>query len=90
MGLLQVYWNVDARDWMKATTAARVVRNVVAGLRPGAIVVLHDIHPWTVQAVPAILRAIRLRGLRAVSVPELVALDPPRPGRSCALPRPVP
>jgi peptidoglycan/xylan/chitin deacetylase (PgdA/CDA1 family) len=90
MGLLQVYWNVDARDWVKGVKAARVVRNVVAGLRPGAIVVMHDIHPWTVQAMPAILRAIRLRGLRSVSVPELLALDPPRPGRSCAVPPRVP
>jgi peptidoglycan/xylan/chitin deacetylase (PgdA/CDA1 family) len=84
MGLLQVYWSVDSRDWIKGTTAAKVVRRVVPQLRPGAIVVLHDIHPWTVDAVPAILRAIRLRGLRAVTVPELLALDPPPPGSRCA------
>jgi hypothetical protein len=45
---------------------------------------MHDLHPWTVQALPAILRAIRLRGMRAVSVPELLALDPPAPGQHCA------
>jgi peptidoglycan/xylan/chitin deacetylase (PgdA/CDA1 family) len=83
LGLLQVLWSVDSRDWMPHTTPARVVRNVIAGLRPGAIIVLHDIHPWTVAAVPEILRAIRLRHLRAVSVPELLALDPPRPWTQC-------
>jgi peptidoglycan/xylan/chitin deacetylase (PgdA/CDA1 family) len=56
---------------------------VLAGLRPGAIVLMHDIHPWTVKAMPQILRAIRLRGLRAVSVPELLALDPPAPNSRC-------
>jgi peptidoglycan/xylan/chitin deacetylase (PgdA/CDA1 family) len=45
---------------------------------------MHDIHPWSVRALPQILRAIRLRGLRAVSVPELLALDPPAPDQHCA------
>ena len=82
-GLLQVLWSVDSRDDVPHARVAAVVRNVVAGLRPGAIVELHDIHPWTVQAVPLILRAIALRGLRAVSVPELLALQPPAPGQPC-------
>jgi peptidoglycan-N-acetylglucosamine deacetylase len=89
MGMLEVLWSVDSRDWIKGTTARRVVRNVLGALRPGAIVVLHDIHPWTVRAMPEILRAIRLRGLRAVSVPELLALDPPRPWTQCGSPLPV-
>lgn len=83
LGLLQVLWSVDSRDWAPGANRKRVVRNVVAGLHPGAIVLMHDIHPWTVAAVPEILRAIRLRGLRAVSVPELLALDPPAAGQHC-------
>ncbi|HEY3182352.1 MAG TPA: polysaccharide deacetylase family protein [Gaiellaceae bacterium] len=90
MGMLEILWSVDSRDWVKGTTPRRVVRNVTAALRPGAIVVLHDIHPWTVQAMPGILHALRLRGLRAVSVPELLALDPPRPWTHCGTPAAVP
>ncbi len=82
-GLVQVLWSVDSRDDVPHARVADVVRNVVAGLRPGAIVELHDIHPWTVQAVPLILRAIALRGLRAVSLPELLALQPPTPDQPC-------
>jgi peptidoglycan/xylan/chitin deacetylase (PgdA/CDA1 family) len=59
------------------------VRNVERGLRPGAIVELHDIHPWTLRALPQILAAIRARGLNAVTVPELLALDPPAPHQGC-------
>ena len=40
-------------------------------------------HPWTVAALPRILRAIAARGLLAVSVPELLALDPPAPHQGC-------
>ena len=84
LGLVEVFWSVVSGDDHPKATARSVTRNVVAGLRPGAIVLMHDIHPWTVQALPAILRAIRLRGLRAVSIPELLALDPPAPGQHCA------
>ncbi len=89
LGLLEVFWSVDSRDDVPNAKPARIVRNVLAGLRPGAIVIMHDIHPWTVRAVPRILRAIHRRGLRAVSVPELLALDPPSSGRACPIPPPA-
>lgn len=83
LGLLEVFWNVDARDDVRHARVADIVRNVVRGLRPGAIVDMHDMHPWTVRALPPILAAIRERGLRSVTVPELLALDPPTPGQRC-------
>ncbi len=89
LGLLQVFWSVDSGDDVRNAKPARIVRNVLAGLRPGAIVIMHDIHPWTVRALPRILRAIHRRGLRAVSVPELLALDPPSSGRACPIPPPA-
>jgi hypothetical protein len=33
--------------------------------------------------MPAILKAIEARGLRAVSIPELLVLDPPGPNQHC-------
>jgi peptidoglycan/xylan/chitin deacetylase (PgdA/CDA1 family) len=83
LGMLEVFWSVDSQDSRLGVKEKTVVRNVVAALRPGAIVLLHDIHPWTVAALPQILEAMRLRGLRAVSVPELLALDPPAAGQHC-------
>ena len=81
--LVEVFWSVVSGDDRPKATARSIERNVVAGLRPGAIVLMHDIHPSTVRAMPEILRAIRRRGLRAVSVPELLALDPPSRGQHC-------
>jgi peptidoglycan-N-acetylglucosamine deacetylase len=83
LGLVQVLWDVDARDDVPGARVADIVRTVKRGLRPGAIVLLHDIHPWTLEALPRILAAIRDRGLRAVSVPELLALDPPAKNQQC-------
>jgi peptidoglycan-N-acetylglucosamine deacetylase len=81
--MVQVLWSATSGDDLKHPTAKSVARNVIRELRPGAIVLLHDIHPWTVSAMPAILKAIRLRGMRAVSVPELLVLDPPGPQQHC-------
>ncbi|HET7128816.1 MAG TPA: polysaccharide deacetylase family protein [Gaiellaceae bacterium] len=83
LGLVEVFWNVDARDDVKHAHVGAIVQNVERGLRPGAIILLHDLHPWTVGALPKILQAIRVRGLRAVSVQELLAIDPPAPGQRC-------
>src|SRR5207302_5177066 len=71
-GMLEIRWSVESRDYLPRSTAAAIVRRVAPGLRPGAIVLLHDIHAATVQALPRLLAMIRARHLRAVSVPELL------------------
>jgi peptidoglycan-N-acetylglucosamine deacetylase len=83
LGMVQVLWSATSGDDLKHPTAKSVARNVIRELRPGAIVLMHDIHPWTVAAMPAILKAIHARGLRAVSIPELLVLDPPGPHQHC-------
>ena len=83
LGLVQVLWSATSGDDLKHPTRRSVARNVIRELQPGAIVLMHDIHPWTVDAMPAILKAIHARGLRAVSIPELLALDPPAPNQHC-------
>jgi peptidoglycan-N-acetylglucosamine deacetylase len=77
LGLVDVRWSVDSRDAFPGATPASIVRTVAAGLIPGAIVLLHDNHPATLAALPRILRIVRRRHLTPVTVPELVALDPP-------------
>jgi peptidoglycan/xylan/chitin deacetylase (PgdA/CDA1 family) len=83
LGMVQVLWSATSGDDLKHPTAKSVARNVIRALRPGAIVLMHDIHPWTVAALPAILKAIHARGLRAVSIPELLVLDPPGAHQHC-------
>jgi peptidoglycan/xylan/chitin deacetylase (PgdA/CDA1 family) len=62
LGMLQVLWDVADSG---------------AGIRPGSIVVLHDTRPETSTLLRGILRSLRARHLRAVTVPELLANDPP-------------
>jgi peptidoglycan-N-acetylglucosamine deacetylase len=72
-----VRWTVDAGDSLPGANARSVVRSVEATVAPGAIVLLHDIHPWTVVAVRRLLPWFERHRLRLVSVPELLRLDPP-------------
>jgi peptidoglycan/xylan/chitin deacetylase (PgdA/CDA1 family) len=79
-GLLEILWNVDSRDSLGASYA-QIERTVLAGLRPGSIILMHENHGQTVRAMLAIFAALRRRHLRAVSVPQLLTDDPPSPAQ---------
>jgi peptidoglycan/xylan/chitin deacetylase (PgdA/CDA1 family) len=53
---------------------------VLEAVRPGSIVLMHDgggDRSETVAAVPRIVRKLRRRGYRLVTIPRLLADDPP-------------
>jgi peptidoglycan/xylan/chitin deacetylase (PgdA/CDA1 family) len=75
-GLLEILWTVDSADSLGANYA-RIERNVIAGLHPGAIILMHENHGQTIRAMIAIFAALQRRHLRAVSVPQLLTDDPP-------------
>ncbi len=76
LGLLEVLWNVDSQDSLGADYAG-IERNVIAGLHPGSIILMHENRGQTIRALPVIFAALKRARLRAVTVPELVAADPP-------------
>lgn len=79
-GLLEVLWNVDSADSLGANYA-QIFKNVTAGLHPGSIILMHENRGQTIRALPPILHALHRRHLRAVTIPELMAIDPPSPGQ---------
>ncbi|MGW1671528.1 polysaccharide deacetylase family protein [Streptomyces sp. NPDC002324] len=73
-GVTAVQWDVVSGDAF-ATDADDVVREVLGGVRPGSIVVMHctrSAAPVTEMAVRKIVPALRERGFRFVKVSELV------------------
>jgi peptidoglycan/xylan/chitin deacetylase (PgdA/CDA1 family) len=46
-------------------------------IRAGSIVLMHENRGQTIRALRGILPSLRRRGLRSVTVPELLAADPP-------------
>lgn len=71
-GLRVVTWSVDPQDWRASRSPREIAHIVLANVRPGSIVLLHDgggDQSATIQALPAIIRGIRKMGLRLVTIP---------------------
>jgi peptidoglycan/xylan/chitin deacetylase (PgdA/CDA1 family) len=79
LGLALVGWTVRARDGLASTSPQRAQRRIVEGLRPGAIVLLHDAsehdrhEPAGIAALPGILEEAQRRGLRCLTLPNLLS-----------------
>lgn len=71
-GLALTTWDVDPRDWFHRHRAS-VVQNTLSAVRPGSVVLLHDIHPSTIDAVPGILDGLKSRGLVPATLRDLNA-----------------
>ncbi|MFF6781213.1 polysaccharide deacetylase family protein [Streptomyces sp. NPDC012510] len=67
-----VHWSVDTLDW-KYRDPARIIKTVNQTTKPGDIILLHDIHRTTVDAVPGIIKALKARGFHFVTVDQLFA-----------------
>jgi len=80
-GLTPCLWTLDA-DALENGSPARLVEYVVQKAEPGAIILMHNGRLTTVDALPAIIRGLRAKGLGFVTVdhlmprPELAAKHP--------------
>jgi peptidoglycan-N-acetylglucosamine deacetylase len=80
LGLAQIVWSVDTDDWLDRNSAI-VAHRAISRARRGDIILMHDIHPTTVNAVPKILRGLAKRGFTFATVPEVLAAHPLKPGK---------
>jgi peptidoglycan-N-acetylglucosamine deacetylase len=81
--LLMILWSVDTDDYLLPGVST-IVQRVLAGARPGAIMLMHDgggDRSQTIAALPAIVRGLRARGYHLVTVPQLLLDDPPPRGQ---------
>ncbi len=53
LGLGVAYWSVDPKDWSQPGSSA-IAQRVLSASQPGSIILLHDLHSQTADAVPAI------------------------------------
>ena len=78
-GMAEILWDLDSADSRRSPPARfhEIARRVRRNARPGSIVLLHENRGQTVRAMRTILPALARRRLRLVTVPELLAADPP-------------
>jgi peptidoglycan/xylan/chitin deacetylase (PgdA/CDA1 family) len=81
-GYPAIIWSVDPLDW-KQPGAEEVERLIIQGAHPGAIILVHDIHAATVDAMPKAIDELLARGYHFVTVSQLLNLGykypPPAP-----------
>ncbi|MGE4371495.1 MAG: polysaccharide deacetylase family protein [Xanthobacter sp.] len=76
-----LYWTIDPLDW-KHRDSKVVYENIISQAKPGAIVLMHDIHATTVDAMPQVLDTLIAKGYRFGTITQMVALD--QPGKPAA------
>src|SRR5204862_3603336 len=82
-GYRVILWDVDPYDWKRPGPA--VVRNrILKETQPGSIVLSHDIHPGTIEAMPSTLDALAAKGFKFVTVSELIRMATPKPAHTKA------
>jgi peptidoglycan/xylan/chitin deacetylase (PgdA/CDA1 family) len=87
-----ILWDVDPLDWKRpgpSVVTARILKETKAG----SIVLAHDIHAPTIEAMPATFDQLMKKGFKSVTVTELIGMAtpiPPKPTPSPSAPRPLP
>ncbi len=77
LGLVQVLWSLDTRD-SEGARWSQIAASVAGQIRGGAIVLMHENRGQSIRALKyRILPMLRARHLKTVTVPELLAADPP-------------
>jgi len=74
LGLATILWNVDPTDWALPGTSA-IEQRVLAQVQPGSIILSHDgggPRGETLAAYPYIIQALKHRGYRFETVPQLL------------------
>lgn len=84
-GLSVILWSVDPQDW-KIRKSDHVTSHITKNAAPGAIILAHDIHTSTIDAMPATLDGLLAKGYKFATVSELIAIDRPAAPKT-ALPK---
>ncbi|MDF1851601.1 MAG: polysaccharide deacetylase family protein [Verrucomicrobiales bacterium] len=73
-GYPSILWSVDPEDWKKPG-ASIVANRLVSGARPGGILLVHDIHSASIDAMPSAIDQLLAKGFQFVTVTQLIAMD---------------
>lgn len=69
-------WNIDSNDW-SLKDAAKIRKNVVSNAFNGGIILLHDIHQFSVDAVPGIIDDLKADGYTFITLDEMLGITKP-------------
>lgn len=71
LGTPAIRWSIDPADWKHTNNASAVVYNITHYARDGGIILVHDIHSWSVTAALQAVDTLKAQGYEFVTVSEL-------------------
>ena len=63
-------WSIDTKDW-KTKSEDLTYQCVMDNVRDGSVVLMHDIHSWSVRAALRMIPDLEAKGFKLVTVEEL-------------------
>lgn len=81
-----ILWNIDPKDWATKDPNL-VVASIKSQLKPGGIIVMHDAHQSTVDALVPLLKELKADNYYPVSAGELLNIQPGTHGEFFAQPK---
>lgn len=73
-GFPAILWSVDPEDWKRPGSSV-VASRLVSGARPGGILLVHDIHAPSIDAMPSAIDQLLAKGFQFVTVTQLIAME---------------
>ena len=68
-----ILWSVDSEDW-RSKNVDSILATTMSEIHDGAIILMHDIYPTTVDAVPILIDTLRKEGYEFVTLSELTKI----------------
>lgn len=69
-----ILWSVDSLDW-KSRNPAAIKKEILSNITNRSIVLIHDLHTATAEALPELLMTLKQEGYEFVTVSELLTLQ---------------
>ena len=66
-----IMWDVDSLDW-KSKNEAAILTEIQREVKNGSIILMHDIHAETVNALPKVIDYLKGQGYDFVTIPDLL------------------
>ena len=66
-----IMWDVDSLDW-KSKNEASILTEIQREVKNGSIILMHDIHAETVNALPKVIDYLKGQGYDFVTIPDLL------------------
>ena len=65
-----ILWDIDTLDWKNRNTAS--IMKEVRKAQPGSIILMHDVHQTSINALPSVLQYLTEQGFELVTIDELM------------------